>query len=400
MRLLLHRKFITSKIGIIFLITLFWLTADRMLEFIFPVYLEGLGKSYFEIGLLLSLTALGGLLSDWPLGNLADRASRKKMMVSSVIFSIIFACLIFVFNVDWALALLITLWGVSYQLWTVPRDALLASETDKEKRSREYGLFSEIIATADTFGPLIAGIILVYLGYYGVLGIYSIMLGIAALIVILFIKETNHKSLLKSIPKSFKIFAFVREIKEIKYLGALGLLLLFYSFVFTAMDYVVFIFEPLFCGPDGLGIPLYLAGLLMTFFSIPGIFFSYPLGILADKIGKKKVLFVGMISIGASLIMFSITENIILLFGCAALYSIGSAMFSPAIDGLIVDLSYKHTKGKIVGIWDSFLDLGYFVGPIMGGIIAQFQGLREVYLYLGIFFMAISLLLIFFVKRK
>ncbi|MDD4983407.1 MAG: MFS transporter [Candidatus ainarchaeum sp.] len=400
MHFIKYGHLVKSKFGVILLATLIWLAADRMLEYVMPLYLEGIGKSYFEIGLLLSLTALGGLLFDWPLGNLSDATSRRKIMFTSVILSIIASALIFIFEINWVLTILILVWSIAYQMWCVPRDAYLAAHTDHNKRSREYGLFNEVVDIAETIGPLICGALLLYLGYSGIVSIYAVMLGIAALIILFFIAETDHRSMLKAIPQSFKFSAFIRDLKELKYLGSFGLLLLFYSFSFMALDNVIFLFEPLFCTSGGLGLSLSLAGLLMAFFSIPGILFSYLFGLIADKIGKKKVLFAGMICIGLSLILFVSTKNIVLLFAFASLYSIGAAMFLPSLNGLIVDLSFGHQKGKIVGLWDSFTDLGYFIGPLIGGIIAEFYGLREVYISLGVFFIAISLLIFFFVKRK
>jgi len=391
---------VKSKLGVILLVTLIWLIADRMIEYLMPIYLESLGKSYFEIGLLLSLTALGGFLFDWPLGNLSDSTSRRKIMVTSVILSIIASVMIFVFEVNWILAILMLIWGIAYQMWSVPRDAYLAAHTDHNKRSREYGLFNEVIDIAETLGPLICGALILYLGYSGIINIYAIMLGFAAVIVIFFIKETDHRSMLKAIPLSFKLSAFISDLKELKHLGALGLLLLFYSFSFMALDNVIFLFEPLFCTSEGMGLSISLAGLLMAFFSIPGILFSYLFGLIADKIGKKIVLFVGMVCVGLSLIFFGSTQSIFLLFVFASLYSLGAAMFLPALNGLIVDLSYGRQKGKIAGLWDSFTDFGYFIGPVIGGVIAEFYGLREVYISLGIFFIAISLPLVFFTKRK
>ena len=400
MHLIKYGHLVKSKFGVILLATLIWLTADRMFGYILPVYFEGLGKSYFEIGLLLSLVALGGFLFDWPLGNLADATSRRKMMVTGAILSIIAASLIFVFKVDWILAILLLIWGIAYQIWCVPRDAYIAAYTDKNKRSVEYGLLNEIKDIAETLGPIICGALFLYLGYSGIVSTYALLFGIAALVVIVFIAETNHKSMLKAIPKCFNFSAFLKDLKELKHLGLFGLLLLFYAFTFTALDNVIYIFEPLFCTSGGLGLSLSLAGLLMAFFSLPGILFSYLFGLIADKIGKKKILFSGMICIGMSLILFVSTRNIILLFAFAALYSLGAAMFLPSLNGLIVDLSYKHQKGKIVGLWDSFIDFGYFIGPVVGGLIAQIYGLREVYISLGVFFIVISFLLVFFVKRK
>jgi MFS family permease len=67
----------------------------------------------------------------------------------------------------------------------------------------------------------------------------------------------------------------------------------------------------------------------------------------------------------------------------------------PALNGLIIDLSYKQRKGKIAGIWDLFMDTGYVIGPILGGWIASHFGLRIVFSVIGMVFLtSVSILLI------
>ena len=171
-----------------------------------------------------------------------------------------------------------------------------------------------------------------------------------------------------------------------------------FSLLFTMWEQILWTFEPLFYGPDVLNIPIELGGLLLAFFSIPGIFLSYPAGRIADKIGKKLMLFIGLMIIGISLILFSLSHNLILVFAMALLISVGWAISLPALDGMIIDLTYRQKKGEATGIWDFFMDVGFVIGPIVGGLIAELFGVRNVFLLMGVLFLISTVFLA--VKKK
>lgn len=399
MHILKHRKLFNSKVSIILLVTLIWLIADNLLEFVFPTYLKDLNKSYTEIGLLLSLVSVAGILIDLPMGSLCDLTSRKRLMMFGLIISIIATILIFSFKGNLLLVFTFLFWGIAYQSWKVPRDAYFASLTEKKNRAEFYGWDMEVKYLGQTLGPLIGGFILLYLSFSGIVSFYIAFLALGVLMVIIYIKETNKRSLVKAVAKTTRLSTFISELKEFKHFGIFGLVLLFFSLLFTTFEQILWTFEPLFYGPDVLNIPASLGGLLLAFFSLPGIFLSCYAGKLADKVGKKKVLFLGLILIGISLIMFSKMSNLYLVFAFALLISLGWVLSLPALDGLIVDLSYKHRKGEISGIWNFFMDVGFVLGPLLGGFIAESFGIRNVFSILGILFL-ISLVLIFFMKNR
>jgi len=298
------------------------------------------------------------------------------------------------------LIILFILWGMSYQIWKVPASAYFASNTDKKHRGAEYGLLAEIVYLADVLGPLLAGAVLVSLGYFGILNIYIAAMAFCAILIMFLIFSKNKKPLFKNVKKAVNLKSWVADIKEIKYLGLPGISLVILSSLIVIVEVCIFVFEPLFYGPSGINISPYLGGLLLACFAIPQIFFSYPFGALADKYGKKKFIVLGLLVSAISLILFAINNILWLYFLFAIFYALGMSMIWPALDGLIIDLSFGHKKGKIIGIKESFLDLGFFLGPILGGLVAQYLGLNIVFFASGILFIFCILLFLFMLGRK
>lgn len=359
MHLLKHRKLIRAKLLPILIITFIWLVADNLLEFVFPTYLENLDKSYFEIGLLLSLASISGILIDLPMGNLSDKASRKRLMISGLILSVIAAILIFSFEGNITLTIAFLFWGMAYQIWKVPRDAKFASLTDKIERGQDYGLDTEVKYLGQTVGAFVGGFVLLYFGFTGILSFYIVFLLLAVLIIAYYIKENKKENIEKAIVSCSKYSSLLSDLKEFKVFGLFGIILLFFSLLFTLWEQILWTFEPLFYGPEVLNIPIELGGLLLAFFSLPGIFLSYPAGRIADRVGKKIVLFLGLVIIGVSLILFSLSHSLIFVFALALLISVGWAISLPSLDGLIIDLTYRQKKGEATGLCEGGVIYSY-----------------------------------------
>jgi len=398
MHILRNGRLIHKKLLILLVVTLLWWIADFALEFTFPTYLEGLGKSYFEIGLLLSIAAGSGLLVDLPMGVLSDKASRRNLMILGLSLMIVSCFMIFYLKLGAVLFISFALWGMAYQIWRVPRDAQFASQTDRFDRGQEYGLDIEMKYIGQSVGAILAGVIISYAGFHGIVSFYGVLLLIGIVVLVVSLKETSKAPISSTIKACSNTSALSSSLKEIKVLGRFGMVLICFAMLFMVWESVLLTFQPLFYGPDVLNIPPELGGLLMASFSIPGIVLSYPAGRMADKYGKRLVLTLGLMIIGASLILFSFSTQISHIFLFALLTSVGWVLSLPALNGLIIDTSIGQKRGCVVGLLDFFMDLGFVLGPLVGGLIAQLFGLKSIFLAIGSIFLA-SLVLFSLVRQ-
>jgi len=398
--LIKHKKELSPTFLTLCIISFIWLTGDTILEFIFPTYLEKIGLSFFAIGVLLSLPSLFGMIIDLPIGDLNDRISRKKLMITGLVGSIILASFIFTVKSVILIGIGLALWGAFYQIWRVTRDTYLVAITKPEFRSTMFGIDSAFLSLALTIGPLIAGITLSYFGIISNLILYILFLIIAIVTISLMIKSKNHHKIeveIGRVIKNDKIF--LKSIQYLKLFGHQGFILLFLSFIYTMTESFVITMEPLFYGPNGLNLSPTLGGLIFAMFFLPGILLSQPSGWLGDKFGKKLILIIGMVISGISLIAFSATINIKIILISAFFTAAGTTLMYPNVKGLIGDILYKHKKGEFIGSVSVFSDLGYIIGPILGGLIAQFFGVRKIFLIAGIIFI-LSIIVALFINTK
>lgn len=107
-------------------------------------------------------------------------------------------------------------------------------------------------------------------------------------------------------------------------------------------------------------------------------------GRMADKFSKKDLLFIGMLLQAIVLIFFiwatSFTHFIIL----AALLGWGTAMVYPTFLATVAENTHPQDRAKSIGIFRLWRDLGYAVGAILTGIIADQWGVIASIVFIGV----------------
>ncbi len=70
-----------------------------------------------------------------------------------------------------------------------------------------------------------------------------------------------------------------------------------------------------------------------------------------------------------------------LLLVLAVLGSVGSAIAIPAASALAVEQGKKYGMGSSIALFSMAFSIGMVVGPITGGVIADFTGINSVFYF-------------------
>ena len=190
------------------------------------------------------------------------------------------------------------------------------------------------------------------------------------------LKEKNDKNFISTFIDSYKKTSYI--IKNIGKKGIITLLLV--SFI-TLWDAFFFSFEPLFAQKfSGYFLSeTIIGGLLLATYILPIITLEVPFGKFEDKVGREKFILIGFLLAGISIYGLSIFSNIYLIFVSVILASTG--MFSiaiPAIEGIYEsEMTRKFgiiENNNSVGILELFSNIGYFLGPLIGGYLLSIYG--------------------------
>ncbi|MFP8489559.1 MFS transporter [Gracilimonas sp. Q87] len=121
---------------------------------------------------------------------------------------------------------------------------------------------------------------------------------------------------------------------------------------------------------DSLDVSTERIGLLITFFTIPGIIITPVLGLLADRFGRKVVLVPSLLLFGAAgtACAYATSFDQMLLF--RALQGMGSASLGALNLTLIGDLYSGNQRATAMGYNGSVLSIGTAFYPAVGGALA------------------------------
>jgi MFS family permease len=116
------------------------------------------------------------------------------------------------------------------------------------------------------------------------------------------------------------------------------------------------------------------AGALLTVFYVTYSVFQLPAGALADRIGQRWILAVGMVVLAAGILVAAGAQNYETLVFAEALAGLGGSTYHPAGMSLISDLEGSTTEGKAMGIHGLGGVVGTALAPaLVGGLAALFD---------------------------
>jgi MFS family permease len=111
-----------------------------------------------------------------------------------------------------------------------------------------------------------------------------------------------------------------------------------------------------------------LIGLVAAFSPLAGILFSFPVGVLSDHLGRKRLLVVsGAVFLFAPLLYLGITDPLWLV-PVRFFHGTATAILGPVISAVIAE-RFPKNKGETLGQYSSATLVGRSIAPLFGGII-------------------------------
>ncbi|MCL6261059.1 MFS transporter [Aquiflexum sp. TKW24L] len=106
-------------------------------------------------------------------------------------------------------------------------------------------------------------------------------------------------------------------------------------------------------------------------------------GKMADIFNKKYLLFIGMLLQGIALGLFLFAESMTHYVALAAVLGWGTAMVYPTFLATVAENTHPQDRAKSIGIFRLWRDLGYAIGAILTGLIADSFGIDISILAIG-----------------
>ncbi len=311
---------------------------------ILPFFLRSFGAGYTGIGVVGGIIDGFGNLVKVLSGYLSDRIGNRKHMVFSGYLISQMSKLALSLSSSTAMAgLFVALDRVGKGIRTSPRDALLAESGMRSGKA--FGLHRMMDTLGAVLGTSLA-LLLMYLGFnYGNAILLAALIGFFAVVPLIFVRETAHPVKNPEISlrlRRFAVFSFFVGLANLSYMffllraGSLGI-------------------------PTAIG--MYLA------FNVVYAIFSYPFGVIAERIGKTRSLSLGyLFMVAASVLMFIGGSAYILLAGFV-FYGLYMSVVEAQQRALASDLSVSYGFG--IGTYHFIFGISTIIGNTIAGAIAD-----------------------------
>ncbi len=112
-----------------------------------------------------------------------------------------------------------------------------------------------------------------------------------------------------------------------------------------------------------------LAGLLMTVPPLTAIAFSMIGGDLADRFGRKPVMLTGCCLKALMFAVFALSSSHWLDYLCFIGIGIGGAIYSPASDAMVADLTTQKNRRQVFAVFITANNIGAVLGPAIGATL-------------------------------
>lgn len=178
---------------------------------------------------------------------------------------------------------------------------------------------------------------------------------------------------------------------------------LIYAGIFPALSYGMVYTDLSYFLTKVQGIPDFLMGTIVAIMGLSMVLSSIPMGIMADRFGRKRVLILGNIVASSVIAIFALTTNIMLLLLAAFFEGISEAAFASSSSALLADLAgdEKRTSAfTLLGFLSSIASgIGSFVIPLVTIFEALGFSSKEGHVFLYVIVAAVSLASTLFVLR-
>jgi MFS family permease len=385
----MKQRIITRTVLLVSLVSLFTDIASEMLYPVMPIYLKSIKFSVLLILVLEGVAEFTAGLSKGYFGNLSDTKGSRMPFVRwgyalSAFSKPLLAVSVFPLWIFFAR----TLDRLGKGIRTGARDALLSDESTKENKAKVFGFHRSLDTVGAAIGPIIALVYLYfYPGQYKWMFVIAFFPGLAAIAITFFVKEKKRSTL----PDAKKSAGFLSYLGYWKKAPALYRKLIIGLLVFTFLN-----------SSDALLLlSLNKSGLSDTsvigfyiFYNLIYALASYPAGMLADKIGMKKTLLMGLALF--SVVYFS--------FGFAGLFWHFGILFfiygiyAAATEGIskawITNISSPVETATAIGFYTSFASIFSLLANIFAGAICLFFSFKAAFVISGI---GVGLVVIYFI---
>ena len=338
-----------------------------LLEPIIPLYLVNIGFSSKTTGILISILWFGMIIGESSWGWIADKTGIRIPMIWGTLVSGMILYGFLLAKGTYFVFVAILCLGLFRSALFGPIRGYVGKHAPVLKKAAFMGVLVVVGGGSKSLGSLLSGFIAGNMGYNRVFHIAIGIYILGGLITIMILRDAKYNA-----PKfqSATKISFSKIWRKYRCIFPLCLITSCAYFGFG-----IFIsFLPLFITQVA-GLNVASVGILFTVKGIIPIILGVPMGMLADRKGKKFFMIVALVISAVSMIGISFSNNFLYFLISVVLFSIGTVMYSPSASALLSDSVSSVRQGSAMGIYGGICEnSGIMAGAFSGGFVWNIFG--------------------------
>ncbi|KKQ25361.1 MAG: hypothetical protein US62_C0046G0010 [Candidatus Woesebacteria bacterium GW2011_GWA1_37_8] len=379
------------------IILLFIFTADAILSYWVPVYLENVYKNTLKVGYIISVSSVIGLLSDLIFPQILKGITVKKLVLFSAVTSLFFSSSLFA--TTWTPVILVFLfamgvWGVYFELIKFAEQQFVSDTVPLRFHSSGWGVIVVFRSISYFIGPIIAGSLMENIRYPVIIALF---LEILAIILIHYFRSAHERPLKFEIKKVNLMSEFEHWGVLVKHVWPIVLLSTLMGFI----DAAFWTLGPIVSEKSSMGGHL-LGGALVSVYMLPSIF----MGLIVSKLkifkGKKRLAISLFLLAGIFLSLLTSVSNYQLQLLLVFIMSVLLSSAYPLSDAVYSDIVSRMGRERqhLIGLSSSTFSLAYIFAPTLAGFGANYFSEIKTLGIIGYFCVFFGFFLLFFTPNK
>jgi multidrug resistance protein len=140
-------------------------------------------------------------------------------------------------------------------------------------------------------------------------------------------------------------------------------------------------------------------GLMTTSFAIARLVTTFPGGFLADKVGRKRPVILGLLAYSVVMALYGVSQDVNQLILLRGLQGLASGVVWPPLSTMVADVTLPRDRSKAMGLYSSMRFFGMVVGPGLGGILTSISSIAVPFYACGALALVSGILVIIIVKE-
>lgn len=354
-------KYLTRTIWILSFISLFTDTASEMLYPIMPIYLRSIGFSVLLIGVLEGIAEATAGLSKGYFGKLSDHTRKRVPFVQlGYVLSAISKPMMAAFiNPLWVF-LSRTVDRLGKGIRTGARDALLSDEATPATKGRVFGFHRSMDTVGAVAGPSLALLYLFYYpGNYRMLFLIAFIPGLLAIVLSAVLKDKRASIKENTPPLSFFSFLHYWKQSPASYRKLVTGLLIFT--LCNSSDVFLLLKIKQAGLNDTATIGVYI------FYNIIYALAAFPLGIIGDRIGLKKMFVTGLLLFVFVYAGMAFSNNLYFFYVLFFVYGLYAAATEGVSKAWISSITKQSDTATAIGTYTGFQSICTMLSSIITG---------------------------------